>query len=92
MAAERREPFDDIANFGSLMAAFDRAILGKRKKPGAAAFCAKPRQGNAHDPRCRLAGRTAATRLVYGQGCVPINEVMARHTTVQATDCQTDKH
>lgn len=40
MAAERREPFDDIANFGSLMAAFDRAILGKRKKPGAAAFCA----------------------------------------------------
>jgi RNA-directed DNA polymerase len=40
MALRHRDLFDRIANFGALRAAARKAILGKRRKPGAAAFMA----------------------------------------------------
>jgi hypothetical protein len=40
MAKRHDRLFDQIANFGALHAAAKRAVLGKRKKPGAAAFFA----------------------------------------------------
>ncbi|MGO9685500.1 MAG: reverse transcriptase domain-containing protein [Beijerinckiaceae bacterium] len=40
MPKRRDDLFDGIASFGALHAAAKRAILGKRKKPGAAAFYA----------------------------------------------------
>ncbi len=40
MAKRHDQLFDQIANFGALHTAAKRAVLGKRKKPGAAAFFA----------------------------------------------------
>jgi len=40
MAKRHEDLFDRIANFGALYAAAKRAVLGKRRKPGAAAFFA----------------------------------------------------
>lgn len=41
MPAKHDDLFDGIANFQALREAFRRAIKGKRKKPGAAAFTAR---------------------------------------------------
>ena len=38
--------FAGIANFDALHAAAKRAVLGKRKKPGASAFTVMPRVAN----------------------------------------------
>jgi RNA-directed DNA polymerase len=40
MPLRRKDLFGEIANFRALMAAFGRAVKGKRRKPGAASFCA----------------------------------------------------
>ena len=41
MPAQHDDLFAGMANFGALHAAYRKAVFGKRRKPGAAAFAAR---------------------------------------------------